>query len=95
MYVVFGLTALAYWLILSPTIQSGTAPVYTPVLVSALPRTWYLAFVVAPLVLSVIFFVATGKYKRAYVDYLVSDFCALKRSDLGTSRQYSPHRTDE
>ena len=95
MYVVFGLTAVAYWLILSPTLRSGAEPVYTPSLVSALPREWYAALVVAPSVLSLVFFVATGKYKRAYVDYLVSDFCALKRSNLDVSRQYSSHRTDE
>jgi hypothetical protein len=95
MYVVFGLTTVAYLLILSPTTQSGAKPVYSPMVVSALPREWYAALVIVPFVLSLIFFVATGKYKRAYVDYLISDFCALKRSDLDASRQYSPHRADE
>lgn len=90
MYVVFGLTAVAYWWILSPTLQDGWDPTYRPVLVSTLGREWYPVFVVVPVGLSLVFVVATGKYKRAYVDYLVSDFCALKRTDLAAQRQYSP-----
>lgn len=88
MYVVFGFVALGYFIVLYPVFFGTGTPLYEPVAMRGFDPSWYPLFVVVPLIASIIFQIATGKYKRIYIDYLISDFCIVNRENLPETETY-------